>query len=446
MLLGSIVIALSGGILAALLLINQVNAQVGVSIGVGDTYVDIIGQTSPGAFVTIKDGEQVIGTTTADGAGAFTKRLGAQVYGIHALSVFAKTPGNTVSDSALVNANFREHETTEVFVFLPTTISLSGNDVPPGTELLMSGETIPGGVVSVYIDQDAPLVTMADPSGVWSLLVVPGQLAAGNHSVSVHVTASDGQQSSPTIPRFFTILAVSQSPPAAPAAPTRPTVTLPRDGATSTTETITVAGISEAYRQIEIWRNNRLMGSVYADDHGGWSMPLRLQPGLNEISSRACNAGVCSQFSSVIRVYYNPAEPSGDAFRLLLDKYRFDTNVAENISVAITVSDGRPPYVYQIDWGTDGEEWISSNDNETTFTHAYSKAGRNSGRVIVTDARGVSLESFFAVEVREAGDSNTWQFATGFSLLALLIVIAWRPGFIGSLPTRLILGLKFFKR
>jgi len=395
------------------------HADVGLSIGVGDTYVNIIGQTSPSSFITIKDGDQVVGTTVSDINGNFTKLLGAQNNGIHLLTIFAKSNTGALSDSAIVSANFREQETTDVFVFLPTTIALSGSEIAPNNALQIRGETFPGGNVQLYIDQDAPLDVRVDASGNWSLQINSNKLTAGNHSIVAYVTDPSGQQSSPTVPRFFTILsAASNSPgvsnPSNPTfsgskTPTPPTITIPKDGTTTSEKQITIVGISESYRQIEIWRNSQMIGSVFANKNGGWSMPIRLQAGLNEITARACHASVCSKNSRIVSVYYIPAEIVRDPFRVIFDRYRFDTEIGKHINMSVRLANGNPPYTYEIDWGDGDKQLVSSKDTVTSFTHAYSISGRYSGKVIITDSEGLITEGFFSVNVRDVPNAtNFW--------------------------------------
>jgi hypothetical protein len=431
-----------GGWTAVLLLIAActmpsvaaADSGVGVSIGVGDTLINITGQTSPGAFVTIRDDDVVIGTIVADNSGNFVKIIGAQTPGIHNLSLFARSGSGSVSDSLQLTANLREHDTTAAFVFLPTTITLSGSDISPGTELVAQGETVPSGMVQIYIDQMAPMQVVADSAGSWELHIGPGRLNPGNHSITAYVTDGNSQQSAPTAPRFFTILTSPANPlpitvpadqPPIQTPPHVPSISLPKDNTTAATEQVTVVGLSDAYGQIEVWRNNRLMGSVFADKHGGWYLTILLQSGMNEITSRACRGTECSNFSDVIHVRYDPTESMPTGLRLLLDSYRFDTAVGQNIHLNASVFSGQKPYTYEIDWGDGTDQLISSSDGQTIFAHAYGSVGRYTGTISVKDPSGDGAQSSFSVNVHGSTQNHAlWKLVPpGLTVLAVLLIV-----------------------
>ena len=432
---------------------GSVSADVGVSIGVGDTYLNLTGQTSPGAFVTIKDDDQVIGTVSADANGSFSKLLGAQTPGLHTLSIYARSNSGIVTDSSVVNANLREHETTDVFVFLPTTITLAGSDLPPGSELQANGETMPGGALLFYLDQSAPIQVQADTGGVWNLRVGSGQLAAGNHSIIAYVTNGSGQQSSPTVPRFFTILAgeSASSPPGSQAAtlkpPASPIIILPKNNTAAATNTITLVGVSDAFVQIEVWRNGRLIGSVLTDNHGGWSMPVQLLAGKNDLRARACRSDLCSAFSQISSVAYNPAEEVlNRPFRILLDRYRFHSPVSQSISLNVTVQNGQLPYIYKIDWGDGNDQSVHIDDDVTSFRHTYKKPGLRAGTIEVTDATGKTLKNFFSVSVDNVNPTtNIWRIASVAAIAATILILVPQTGLLEYLGSRLIRVAKYFK-
>lgn len=407
------------------------SAQIGVSIGVGDTYLDLTGQTSPDAFVTIKDGDQVIGTTTADAAGGFSKLFAAQTPGIHNLSIFGKTPAGALTDSTLISVNLREHETTDVFVFLPTVITLSGTELAPGSGLQASGQTIPNGQLLFYIDQSAPITVAAAVNGDWQLLVTAGRLAAGNHSIVAYVTDRNGRSSTPTAPRFFTILPmIPVGNPALPPAgspatvPSVPIISLPKDRSVSVVDTITIIGVSDASSEIEVWRGGRLMGSVLTDKNGGWFIPVRLLTGQNELRARSCRATVCSAFSAVIRVSYNPVDEAPNApFRVLLDPYRFQTAVSQSISLNVTVQNGQAPYTYVLDWGDNNDQFIRADDPVTSIRHAYGNAGPKAGKITVTDAGGQEQTGYFTVSVARIASGRSIWTIPAILLLAVITVL-----------------------
>lgn len=443
--LTAVVLGLGIGAGTAAAAYDPVDAGVGVSIGVGDTYLHITGQTSPQAFVTIKDSDQVIGTVEADASGYYEKTFGAQTPGIHYLSVFARSITGLVGDSAVLTVNYREHETTDVILFLPTTIALSKTDVPPDTELLIRGETIPSGKVILLIDQDKTINVQSDDAGDWTRRIAPGELSPGNHSITAYVVDGNGTQSAPTAPRFFTILPKSetvivpgkatQTTPAngrstvAPKVPGRPTITIPRDNATTSTERITVVGLSDVRQQIEVWRNGRLMGSVLSDEHGGWSMPVTLRTGLNELTARTCNVQQCSPFAEGIHITYTPAaDAPTSSLTMFINAYRWAVHTGSPVRISVTAERGQAPYTYRILWGDGNEQTVTSQDKITGFTHSYASAGLYGGNVRVQDAIGTVATAYFSV--RAANDSPA-QRIVPYLVATTLITTTAALGFYG---------------
>jgi hypothetical protein len=407
--------------MSVLVIISGVSADnVGVVIGVGDTKADITGQAPPDGFVTIKDGDDVIATVNADADGAFTKSLVAQTAGIHDMSFFAKTSDGSLTDQTLLSVNFREHETTDIFVFLPSTITLSGSDVSQADELRVQGQTAPNATLTFDIDQSLQLQSTADASGRWTLHIASGRLKSGNHSITAYATDVNGNQSTPTLPRFFTIMAATSvsnqqtatQPPAlstghrsgsnggAEVVLQRPVIVQPKNHSQAKSRNISVAGLSEAHAQIELWRNHTLVGSVFADKHGGWFMTIGLQAGDNAISARVCSGQHCSGFSDEITITYSPVASPGATLRMLLASYRYSTSTSRAIHVAVTLTDGRAPYAFTIEWGDGTKETVNVRDSKTTLSHRYDRAGNYNGQVVAEDATGVLAHGFFSVEVR----------------------------------------------
>jgi len=167
------------------------------------------------------------------------------------------------------------------------------------------------------------------------------------------------------------------------------------------------------------------MGSVFADKHGGWFLTILLQTGMNEITSRACSGAQCSKFSGVIHIRYDPKEAPAAALRLLLDAYRFDTGIGQNIHLSASVLSGQKPYIYEIDWGDGTDQLISSNDGQTIFSHAYVSAGRYTGKIKVEDASGAAVQNSFSVNIHGNTQHHpVWKLvAPGLAMLAVLLII-----------------------
>lgn len=402
-----------GGLCLIAMYIPEVHVYAGaqITMSVADTYADVSGNTAPDSFVTIQDGDAVVATTIADGSGHFDKLLEAQSPGLHILSIFSRDGSGMLSDSTIINVNYREHQTTQIVAFLPTSITLSGSDILPGSGLEVHGITSPNATALFYIDQAAPLEVQTGSDGSWTLWLHPNQLSSGNHSIFGYVTNLNGRRSTPTLPRFFTILAsfsiasISEQPMPG-NLPDVPTILLPLERANATTDQVTIAGLSQAHRQVEVWRNNRLMGSIFANSVGVWFMPIKLQNGLNEITARACLDNTCSRFSPIRHVSYNPAQPTSPGLRLLLDTYRFHTAAQRNISIGVSIQGGQQPYDYTVDWGDTTRQPLLTVDATTTYSHTYVTAGDYSGTVSVQDSSGATTTGYFSVSVGPPAGTN----------------------------------------
>lgn len=185
----------------------------GVTIGVGDTVMIINGQTSPNAFVTIMDGNAVIGSLSADNDGLFTQTFPAQTPGLHTLKLYAQNAiDSEYTDTILLTVNLAEHFPTTVEVFLPPSIIMNTSE---SSVIQLSGYTAPGVTVAIVIDDSEYLTIAADANGFWQASVNTGTFGGGDHSLFVKAYAGGGEQSFATTKRTFSI----PFPPGSPATP-----------------------------------------------------------------------------------------------------------------------------------------------------------------------------------------------------------------------------------
>lgn len=83
--------------------------------------------------------------------------------------------------------------TTVNNIFLPPTIALSSNRVPPGDPLTVSGFTVPNAKVSTSIEGSGTttITATSDQVGAWAIQVDTASLAKGFHSVKASFALSD---------------------------------------------------------------------------------------------------------------------------------------------------------------------------------------------------------------------------------------------------------------
>jgi hypothetical protein len=400
-----------------------------VTIGVGDTVLEVSGLTSPGAFVTISRDGSVIGTPVAASDGTFSQTFTAQQPGIHQLSVYAHTTGGENTDTVTINVNIAEHAITAVSVFLPPTLILEDSSLDAGQSLELSGETAPLGTVTIYIDNTNSMTARADAGGFWSVSVAASLLSGGQHEVFARSTDSLGGQSYPTSPRYFTVAPEPRGgtepsfPPVT--APAVPQITFPQQGSIISEPGITVRGTADPNVQIEVWNGSRRIGSVWSDSRGRWSLWLRLQPGDYALRARACLNQLCSAFSPTINFTYKPGTaplPQEIPLRIVSDHYSLTASQHLPITLKAQVLDGHLPYDIIVHWDDQTSETFTRHRNELSFTHVYKQPGRYGVTIDVLDSQGRTNRAYFTVDVKPW--AATYHVFPTILLFLLLILAA----------------------
>ena len=175
--------------------INAVSADTGVSSNdriTNDTSLSVSGTANAGSTVTVSlVGGGVLGTTVADGSGAWSLDTGATLtQGSHTFSA-------TASDSNGAN-------TTDAFLF-EVTIDTTAPQAPSitsvaGGSLVFKGTAEAGSTVAVAESGSGTLgTTTADGAGNWAL-TYPGNLPAGAHTFTATAFDIAGNESAPSSP------------------------------------------------------------------------------------------------------------------------------------------------------------------------------------------------------------------------------------------------------
>lgn len=168
--------------------ITPVSRSVTVSGVQSDTIATFSGYASPGAFITILDGNAVVGTVSADGAGVFTKSLTNQLAGNHSFGIQAiDTGGNSTPEIDMV-INLQPHAETVIGnLLMPVTVTTQ-----TGTRPILSGTGTPGSTLSIFINPGGVIesATVAG-DGSWTHTVAT-QLPPGTHSAYVVASTQTG--------------------------------------------------------------------------------------------------------------------------------------------------------------------------------------------------------------------------------------------------------------
>jgi len=172
-----------------------------VSIQVGDTILTLSGRTSPNAQVTVKENGSVLGTTTADSQGLFSKSLLAQDPGIHSIDLYAADSNNKTTSTVTYSVSLTlGTETTLSNIILPPTITLSGEGIAKGDNLKISGSAVPSSTVTIFINgtshsYSTSKSTTSGSDGTWEYNFGTGDLALGDYKVEAKTSTTDGYQS-----------------------------------------------------------------------------------------------------------------------------------------------------------------------------------------------------------------------------------------------------------
>ncbi len=265
------------------------------------------------------DGTTLLGTTTADGAGAWSITSSALVAGVHSLTVKATdAAGNTsaasIALSVTIDATAPSAPSAPDMAAGSDTGSSSTDDTTSTTTPTFTGTAEAGSTVKLYDTDGTTLLgtTTADGTGAWS--ITSSALVAGVHSLTVKATDAAGNTSAASIALSVTIDAT------APNAPTAPDMTAGTDSGSSSTDDTTsnttpsFTGTAEAGSTVTLYDTDgtTLLGTTTADGTGAWSITSSaLGAGAHLLTVKATDAaGNASTASSALSVTIDASAPS----------------------------------------------------------------------------------------------------------------------------------------
>jgi hypothetical protein len=191
-----------------------------VTIRVGVTNLTLSGRISPNAQVTFIENGAVIGTTTANSSGLFSKTLEAMESGIHSIGIYATNSNSETTSTVNYSVSLTlGTETTLSNIILPPTIALSGEGIAKGDNLKISGSAVPSSTVTIFINGTShsfstSKTTTSASSGVWEYSYGTGDLSLGDYKVEAKTSTSDGYQSESSEIMNFKVQTVPTSTPA----------------------------------------------------------------------------------------------------------------------------------------------------------------------------------------------------------------------------------------
>lgn len=245
-----------------------------------DTQPTLSGTSEANAIITIKDGSNVIGTTSANASGVWSFTPGLALgQGNHTLTVTAKdAAGNTSNPSSSFSVTVDSVAPTA-----PVILTVTDNTAP-STGLINSGqatnETRPaltgsgevGAKITVYSEGTAIGTTTVGAGGSWSFTPA-ASLGSGSHILTVTATDAAGNISAAS--GGFTLLVDTT-------APVAPTIATVGDnvgvvvgnltsGQATDDDRPTLNGSAEANTTVTVYDNGAAIGTALVDNNGGWS-------------------------------------------------------------------------------------------------------------------------------------------------------------------------------
>lgn len=156
------------------------------------------------------------------------------------------------------------------------------------------------------------------------------------------------------------------------------TISLPKDGTTTTESTITISGLCPNGLIVKIYKNNVFAGAVQCNN-GSFSIQIDLFSGRNEIVARVFDDLDQQGPDSNMIVVNFPVSSEAFANRISLSSTfaKKGANPGDQLIWPIILSGGTGPYAITVNWGDGKTPDVLSQEFAGTFniTHIYDSPG-----------------------------------------------------------------------
>ncbi len=244
-----------------------------------DTQPTLSGTAEANATITVKDGNNVLGTTQADGLGNWTfTPTGPLGQGPHTLNVTATDAAGNVSNTASFGVNI-----DSVAPNPPVIVTVLDNTAPvlgPITNGQATNETRPSlsgtaeanAIIKVYSDGNLIGTTVANGSGAWTLTPLT-PLGNGSHTFTVTATDAAGNVSNPSNGFSLTVDTIAPNAPVISnvADAVGPIIGNLNNGQVTDDTRPILTGTAEGNATVSVYDNGVLLGTVQADAGGAWT-------------------------------------------------------------------------------------------------------------------------------------------------------------------------------
>jgi large repetitive protein len=372
-----------------------------------NTTPNFTGTAEANSTVTLYDsnGSTVLGTTTADAAGAWTITSSTLAAGSHTLTTKATdAAGNTSTASSGLNVTI--DTTAPVVPSAPDlsagtdTGSSSTDNLTSNTTPTFSGTAEANSIVTLYDTDGTTLLGSgtADGSGNWS--ITTSTLTAGNHTLTTKATDAAGNIS---VASAGLVINIDTS---APGAPSAPDLTAATDTGSSSTDNITrnttptFTGTAEANSTVTLYDTNgsTVLGTATADGSGNWSITTTtLAAGSHTLTASTTDAADnTSAASAGLSLSIDSSAPTITFSNLALasdtgsSASDFITRAAaQTITATLSTAPAGSDVVYgSLDGGATWSDITSQVSGNTLTWNGVTLSGSNSLQLKVTNAAG----------------------------------------------------------
>lgn len=174
----------------------------------GDTRVNVIGQTFPRASVTITLDARSVGTVRADNSGRFEFATNASP-GTVSMGFSALDQNNIRTVTFNTTFDVTQGAITNVAgIIIPPSLSATDTTINPGDTVTFRGQAVPNATIEVQIGAAVRTQTVrSDANGVWSLPYNTASLSPGEYAVKARSISGTGaitsQSSYSTVLQLF---------------------------------------------------------------------------------------------------------------------------------------------------------------------------------------------------------------------------------------------------
>ncbi len=174
----------------------------------GDTRVNVIGQTFPRANVSIILDAESVGTVRADNSGRFEFATDASP-GTVSMGFSALDENNTRTVTFNTTFDVTQGAITNVAgIIIPPSLSVSDTTINPGDTVIFRGQAVPNATIEVQIGAAVRTqTTQSNANGTWSLSYNTNSLSPGEYAVKARSVSGTGaitsQSSYSTVLQLF---------------------------------------------------------------------------------------------------------------------------------------------------------------------------------------------------------------------------------------------------